>query len=278
MASNALESRLISVTPALAQDWLELNTHNRNVSQSTVDRYASDMAHGRWRHPTGETIIFDSLGRLQEGQHRLLAVIKSGKTIDFIVVTGADPHDFVVIDSGLKRKASNVLSMQGAPSAHNTASSCRNALLLRDFRHLSWAGLAISPVTSAAVIEFYNQHYQVVDESVRQASAAKQAVRIPLTQYAALAINVKLISAQTQMWEEFHDRVVSGHMLPTDSPVFALRRWAIGNTSNSGGLEQQRRTALITKAWNAYVMDKPVKLLQWRREEMPMPSPVASPY
>lgn len=270
---------LISVTPRLAEHWLQSNTHNRKPSFSTVARYAIDMQHGRWRQATGETIIFDSLGRLQQGQHRLMAVVKSGVTIRFWVMFNADPDDFSVIDSGRKRSTANVLSIEGVANATAVASICRSALLLRDYFDVAWGGKPINEITSLAVIEFYESNRDIVMKATNQAESARKSVYIPGAQFGAVAVNVMLISEQTDQWDEFVQRVVSGDMLPADSSIFALRRWSLGRRASADGgvATQQLKAALITKAWNAYVLDKPVKQLSWRREEM-MPRPLPSAY
>ena len=52
----------------------------RNRRRDTVTAYAEDMAAGRWKE-NGETIKFDSEGRLIDGQHRLAAVVKANTPI-----------------------------------------------------------------------------------------------------------------------------------------------------------------------------------------------------
>jgi len=272
---------LVSVTPHIAELWLRRNTHNRKPSLSTVARYAADMQHGRWRQATGETIIFDSLGRLQQGQHRLMAVVKSGITIRFWVMFNADPNDFTVIDSGWKRTTANVLSVQGVANASALAAICRSALMLRDYFHVSWSGKAIVEITNSAVMEFYESNREIASEATTQAESLRRSIYIPGTQFGAVGVNVMLLSDELEQWNEFVQRLLSGEMLPADSPIFALRRWSLGRRGSgagAGGSSQQLKTALITKAWNAYVLDKPVKQLSWRREEMPMPRPLPSAY
>jgi hypothetical protein len=93
------QMRLVTVDPDLANNWLnDHNTHNRHLAPSRVGLYAQTMSKGLWRHPTGEPLIFDRLGRLQDGQHRLAAQVKAGQTITYWVMTDADPDDFLVIE------------------------------------------------------------------------------------------------------------------------------------------------------------------------------------
>lgn len=272
---------MISVTPQLAEKWLQFNTHNRKPSLTTVSRYAVDMQNGRWRQATGETIIFDSRGQLQQGQHRLMAVVKSGVTIRFWVMFNADPDDFSVIDSGWKRTTASVLSVEGVKNPSAVAAVCRSALMLLNHAHVSWSGTSTIEVTNSAVIDFYESNREVVTKAAIDAEAARRAIYMPSAQFGAVAVNVMLLSTHFEQWNEFVQRCLSGDMLPADSPIFALRRWSLGrrgNAARGGSGSQQLKAALITKAWNAYVLDKPMKQLYWRREEIPMPRPLPSAY
>lgn len=108
-----VEIKRIEVTPTLAAEYLQKNfADNRNLRNSTIDRYASDMKNGRWTE-TGETIKFDQYGNLIDGQHRLHAVIKSGQTITFFVASGLEDAAAVNIDIGAKRSFADALKITG---------------------------------------------------------------------------------------------------------------------------------------------------------------------
>jgi hypothetical protein len=77
-AANGLPRRMrMMVTPELAKQWLEANTHNRPLSEELVIAYMVDMLDGRWQY-NGDAIRFDHTGRLIDGQHRLHACIEAG--------------------------------------------------------------------------------------------------------------------------------------------------------------------------------------------------------
>jgi hypothetical protein len=89
---------LVDVSPALAQAWLNLNhDENRRIKKARVSQYARTMRAGGWM-PTTETIKFDSLGQLMDGQHRLLAVISAGVTVPMFVARNLPPSTFHVLD------------------------------------------------------------------------------------------------------------------------------------------------------------------------------------
>ena len=103
----------INVTPTIADEWLQRNDpQNRTISQCKVDEYARDMAGGRWGE-THQGIAFDSNGLLFDGQHRLMAVVKSGATVPIRVDCGLPPETRRYIDQGKNRQLPNMLEWMG---------------------------------------------------------------------------------------------------------------------------------------------------------------------
>lgn len=102
----------VTVTPRIAKSWLERNTFNRKISVSTVEKFAADMKSGMWVE-NGESIKFNGDGTLIDGQHRLMAIVKSGETQRLIVIKGLDKKVFSTLDTGKKRNLPDVLSIAG---------------------------------------------------------------------------------------------------------------------------------------------------------------------
>lgn len=95
-------SRYVEVTPELAQTWLDRSGRNRPISELQVERYADMMSRGDWM-VTDQGIAFDEQGRLINGQHRLNAVIKSGRAIVMLVSEGLSTRSQLVMDQGMRR-------------------------------------------------------------------------------------------------------------------------------------------------------------------------------
>ena len=113
------------VTPAIAAEWLQLNTANRPMSAVTVDAYAREMKAGNWIGLGADAIVFSTSGTLINGQHRLAAVAKSGITIEVAVRTGADPESFVAMDQGRRRLAGDHSCLNGVRHRNSVASALR---------------------------------------------------------------------------------------------------------------------------------------------------------
>jgi hypothetical protein len=100
------------IDPEIARRYLGYNTANRRVKSGVVERYARDMESGNWLK-THEGIAFSEDGELVDGQHRLLAVIKSGKNVGMTVTTGIPKAAKLVIDQGSKREAHDSIRLAG---------------------------------------------------------------------------------------------------------------------------------------------------------------------
>ena len=102
---------LAMITPDLAKSMLALNIkNNRRISNARVESYAQDMRDDKFAETTMITI--DENGHLIDGQHRLQAVIKSGKAQWFVVFVGAHNNQYI-FDRGLQRTTAQNAKMAG---------------------------------------------------------------------------------------------------------------------------------------------------------------------
>src|SRR5262249_46857422 len=87
-------SKIIEYSPQLADYILtNLSRENRPKKLAKIKRYAQDLIEGRWGM-TGDTIKFGSNGVLRDGQNRLAACIRAGKSFRSHTVFGIDPDLF----------------------------------------------------------------------------------------------------------------------------------------------------------------------------------------
>lgn len=107
MHKNKVE--VVRMTPDMARAILKNNPNNRNVKRDRVSLYASDMEKGRWQL-NGESIVIDADGNLKDGQHRLMAVVKSQCTVPMIVVSGVDT-DCNIYDRGSGRSVKDIMTI-----------------------------------------------------------------------------------------------------------------------------------------------------------------------
>ena len=107
-----ITTKVEKITPELAREYLKKNTDNyRKLARGTVRNYAEDIKNGRWEL-NGETIVFAESGVLQDGQHRLAAIIQANKPADILVVRGVK-DDVQVRNIGKRRTDVDVLNAEG---------------------------------------------------------------------------------------------------------------------------------------------------------------------
>lgn len=98
----------VTVTPAMAREWLKANTQNRPLVASTVEGYAKAIRAGHWQL-THQGIAFSVSGRLIDGQHRLSAIVKADVPVRMVVIHDAPENSFDVLDRGRTRSISDVI-------------------------------------------------------------------------------------------------------------------------------------------------------------------------
>jgi hypothetical protein len=103
----SITTTIETVTPAMAADWLKMNTNNRPLDQKRVQAFADDIRLGRWQ-TTHQGIALSKDGRLLDGQHRLSAIVVAQRSVQMMVFHGVDPRTFTVMDRGKPRTLRDV--------------------------------------------------------------------------------------------------------------------------------------------------------------------------
>lgn len=110
--SDEIESKVMRITPQLAQHWLHNhNEGNRPIRKSIVSHYAEQMKLGRWKLSPQPIIFARKKGRLLDGQHRLSAVVLSKCAVEAQVSLVKSESIFKVLDQGKVRSNSDILSL-----------------------------------------------------------------------------------------------------------------------------------------------------------------------
>lgn len=156
------------ITPEIAEQMLACNVdRNRNISMLRVRMYAHDMQSDKWMD-NAETIKFDSEGHLIDGQHRLKAIIYSGKTVRLWVARGMSADAFDTIDVGFTRTPRQLFNMSHDALKHYKTLSALSGFAFRVFSGASKA-------TQAQLNEFIESNRSEIEwlyNNVNSASAA----------------------------------------------------------------------------------------------------------
>lgn len=168
-------TELTEVTPEMAMDWVTQNTHNRPVRQRAVDSYCADMLANKWRL-THQGIGFNWDKVLGDGQHRLLAIIKSKKTVLMNVTYNMDPEAFANIDGQIVRTVGDQLNLiDERPNGRRIASF---AMVVRDIE--SGFDARRTKMTLDQAREVYARHQAGIDWALSAFGARKNFGKAPV--------------------------------------------------------------------------------------------------
>jgi len=243
-----------------ADAYLKKNLGNRKPSKITVDRYVNAMNNDAW-FMNGETIKFGKSGELLDGQHRLMAVLKSGRPQEMLVVRDIDDSAFHTIDNGKTRNGNDILSIFGCVENTNMVNAAvRTNTALR--RGVSTTALDGSDVRMDhfELLRSY-QAMPDVDDVIKMAAQWKGVRK--LIGYSSLATCYYLFyKISPEQCHLFFKGLESGADLPSGSPILLLRNKIMNLRSDGSRVRSTEIIRLTIAAWNAYRSERKLAYLQ----------------
>jgi hypothetical protein len=255
---RAPHTQTVLVTPELAQEWLAKNEGNRPLRQNVVQLYATDIAAGKWQM-NGETIKLAASGRVLDGQHRLQAIVKTGASVEMLVVFGLQEDSFQTIDTGMRRTMANILGFNGAQNCGVLASIGRWIAILGHGSEYTR-----SNVSSQTVLDMIQQHPLSQHYATKFSNSAIRSF-LPAASGAVMTLAAEKYGQD--VIDLFMSNFASGEGLKRGDPVFELRERMIQNRSRIAKLQTQTVVALTIKAIRAYALQRQVGVLRWSANE-----------
>lgn len=259
---NQLNSVVVDVTPALAREILtKCNRDNRGLRKARVNLYAKAMAEGRWKL-TSQGISLSRDGYLNNGQHRLEAIIASGETVTMLITFGEEREVFDIIDTSASRGPSDILKIAGFKNTAKLAASIRIIMMIESGN----AGANIT-YSNDQVLEWALAH-NIIDEYGAIITSMTAKLR---TSAAGIGAAIYLIRTQTSspsLVEQFEEALMQGTNLRSRSPILVLRENLKDRTFMKAvhpGLASTLVCAATIKAWNLWIVNKSCTLpnLMW---------------
>lgn len=252
------------VTPKKAAEWIKRNVNNRPLSQGTVAQYARAMGHGAWK-VNGDAIRFNGNGDLLDGQHRLHACIKSGKSFETYVISGLEHDAFDTIDQGKKRTIGDVFSRQGYKHYSTLAAAVRWIWIYENLAADAKSCRTPFPVRPDEANEVLEKHpavHAAVEDARKFASCR-------MIHPGLLAFLVYYTSiADEHLSKLFWQGVCDSTGLKKGDAAYLLNKRLRENISATTTLPTETIAALCIKAWNASYLDKPLGTLKWHSDEL----------
>jgi hypothetical protein len=209
-----MKIELRKVTPKMAEAWLKKNhVNNRTISWSVVAAIANDIETGNWR-VTHQGICFDGKGNLIDGQHRLHAIVKAGKTVEILVIENEGSEITDPIDRNRSR------SLNYLTGYHNRVLSAMKVL-----RGLEAGFPYLTPMTPAEAQATFGRHQEAY-EALKGTTGTKLFGGVLGMAIWAFPLSPTIV--------DFTAQVVRGESIKRGDPSYALRNWL---QHNKGALQ-----------------------------------------
>lgn len=254
LVTTCKSTRTALVTPDVARWLLFLNTDNRPLTEREVRRFRKILQEDRWMN-TGEPVIVSSDSVINDGQHRLTAIARSGIAAPMDVRFGIDREAFKVTGTGTRRTANNVVSMAGHKNA-SMQSGIARLLAIHDLQMMAQHNVKVdTDVILATVGE--NPLIGIVSEFLRKTKfgPAKSA---PF----GMVMVVAARSSPIRSVEEF--AAIAGGGL-CEREEMAPRRLHIrlrDEALSRSRMTQLDLAVLTAKAWNAWAESRDIASLK----------------
>ncbi len=241
----------------IAEAVLAYNTGNRRLNKRKLQQLVGQMQRGEFIN-TGEPIIISKEGILNDGQHRLRAIIDADVEVDLDVRFGISRDAFRVTDTGASRTPGDVLTIMGAHAGGQVSSTVRLLLLyerglpesIREF---------VSHQEIAAAYERWGDLEDVV-AAVNAHPFPKPIRSIPLYATSFLAYR----SPGKARLERWLDGVATGLEVGRDHPAYQLRERLMRGISAATREGLLERYALMVKSWNLFARGDSVAMREFR--------------
>jgi len=256
----------VLVTPEIAAKWLANNSHNRNVNQSRVNRYAQDMVNGKWRQNTGEFIKIAKDGTLLDGQHRLIALIKSKKSIYLDCLGGLENDLFQVLDTGKSRNTSDILKIAGVKNPTMVGALVNRFNQLINTNSKAGSGNYDTNMSGHEILSFYNDNKHWIDEKVNKSLNLYNQFQKVWNQGEVTFFYSVFTHVDNRLGHDFMRELCQGTDITNDSIILLRNRLISEKVNNTKKSLNSVTRALVIKTWNAYYLGKTIKTLRFNPE------------
>jgi len=245
----------VAITPEMAEDLMTINTDNRQIRIDDVFKWGNKMGEGKWTDNSQSTMEISWDDKIIDGQHRLLSIIKSGKTINMTLYCGSDPNNFKDLDSGRPRTQGDTASVRRLPDPTQSAATINFVLSITKYNMVSGTHNVISnfEIDEWLTDESNARKLKDVLTSSYKVYAKYGAHLMTKTIYTGMLLLLK--EKHKSEADAFMEMLVMGENLSRteNSSIFYLRK-ILENWEKSGlpksAKGNEMRTRWIITAWN----------------------------
>lgn len=241
---NEIFSEVKTITPAMAEVILNNNPDNRKLREVKLLQLVSDMKSGRWSM-NGEPIIVAKTGELNDGQHRLQALIDAKVSLPLLFVFGVDRETRTTVDQGAARSAGDYLAMEGAHYATHLSAVSRMIIGYRRTGGESFGRRGA--ISSGEVLETARNNKEVLT-AVRYAFNHHKRMRKMASVSVMAFCYYVLLSEDVHDGLAFMEALCTGEDLKIGDAILTARERLLAMEQRS----DVTRVEIILRAWNGY--------------------------
>lgn len=237
-----------TINPKTASEWLENKwEEQRPIRANHVTRLAAEIKNSNFRL-TSDAIVLVK-GRLANGQHRLSAVVESGKNAPFIVMRSNDEELYKIIDCGIGRSLADAI--YGSQYAKCIAAATRLVLVYDSGLITSTSSNAVGSkktLTRGSVLDYIEKHKDALAEQSSFIYSLYSQSRITATSISTAFLHIA--SRKTpEKAREFITNVYTGEAIDSSKD---FRDRMIKQMGSKGRFRQEYVFALLIKAWKSF--------------------------
>lgn len=250
------------ITPEKAKEILKGNTHNRGVNTKVLKTLTAAFEQGEYLF-NAQPIQISTEGLLLDGQHRLMACIASGISMECLVVWDALPESQETMDTGRARTVADILRLRGYPNQNNLAAVARRIALAKKYGTRFGAIHGSHVVSNGAVLKVVEE----LDDINRYTIFAKQLCNNFNFTCSQIGFFVWWFdSIDREDSDFFWEKLRSGAGLDEGDPIYTLRQLGLYRETKGTGTNyhQNETAAFIIKAWNKFRRGESVHRLSFR--------------
>lgn len=252
----------MNIGPEKAKEILKGNTHNRFTNSRVLKILTAAFEAGEFRF-NGQPIQISRDGVLLDGQHRLLACIASGITMDCLVIWDAEPESQETMDTGRARNVADILRLRGYANQNLLAAVARRIALAKKYGSRVGAIHTNYVVSNGSIIEAVEE----VGNPHRFTIYAKHLCKDFNFTASQIGFFIWLFdSIDREDSEYFWEKLKSGEGLYEGNPIYTLRQLGLNREAKGAGTNhhQQETAAVVIKAWNKFRRGETAKRLAFR--------------
>jgi hypothetical protein len=254
-----------TITPELAQKYLDSNRLNRPLRDWRINLLAADMTAGNFPENGEAGVTFDWNGNIAGGQHTLNAVVRSGRTVRMRVTRGVDPTARTTMNDSMKQRFADDLGVAGVTNASNAEPLLRKAIV--------WETVAAANKGQGGLMEWRNTRMSrsALSAAWPTYAAGITATLAESTHWDGLWRGIGNRGAMQLFWwittekhgfeaatvREFFSRIVYGSQTEGEQVLFQKLRVKL-SANNDAAVQ----TFWLIRAWNAWVQGEAITKLQ----------------